>query len=271
MLLISRRQAFIALATLLATPQSLYAVPLHTSEHHIALGDSTVTLRVTEGGIGPTFVRVHHNETDAGTIGIRAVTELGGRFVDLIHSGGRNVVFKSGKNIYAFDPNRIFTEPGMALTLRSLHHGRGAPEAMTELRKLASAILDLTGRTGSVIALHNNSGASFGLSAYQHGGMYYRGDQKTFAYLGTDGPQNVVVVTRRELFDEFVHRKLTVAYQLPRSDKDDGSMSYWFGSNDLPYINIDTRIDNAGVQWDIVRIAHSLFTKPATVGLRIQK
>ncbi|MEK7098626.1 MAG: hypothetical protein AAB908_01875 [Patescibacteria group bacterium] len=231
-------------------------------DHAIALGDTTITLREFKRGTGPTFVRVHHNETDAGVVGERLVSELGGRFIDLLHPNGRNVSFKLDGARFWFDPNRIFTPEGIAKTLQGQ---RKNPHAAEAVKALADRILELCGNQPILVALHNNSGL-FGLDSYMKLPLS-RGIGRTLVNVGDGGNNNFVIVTTKELYTTFSGKNVSTVYQDPKYDLNDGSMSYRMGIEGKAYINLETLLGKRDMQWKMARDIHDFLSRATTASL----
>ncbi|MBI2610716.1 hypothetical protein HYW60_02150 [Candidatus Kaiserbacteria bacterium] len=253
----------IAFALLFATPAQTDTV---RTDHIVHMGDTTVTLREFHRGEGPTFIRVHHNEIDAGVVGERLVAELGGRFIDLIHARGRMVSFRLGTIEHEFDPNRIFTHEGIVRTLRA--SGPIDPKAYVAVQSLADRILALCASSMPLVALHNNAGRGYGILSYAKVGLYYRGNGKTFVHIGAGGAYNFVIVTTEDLFAKFTKQNVSVVYQDPAHDINDGSLSYRYGKDGKSYINVETLLGKRDVQWQMVRDIHGMLMKATAASLQ---
>jgi hypothetical protein len=211
----------------------------------VQLGETTVTLHIRDVGRGPTLIRVHEDEETARDIGIRA-SASGARFVDLEHGGGRFVMFELEGVRYGFDPNRIYSEHGIAETLTTVGH-TDSPAARAVVRELANRILHACGG-GPIIALHNNKGSGYGIPWYENGGQLYRG-KHTLVSRESDNLQNFIVVTDEESFELLAETGQNVVLQDPANDIDDGSMSYYFGIHEQPYFNIEAAHGDIEGQW----------------------
>lgn len=233
----------------------------------IMLGDTKVVVRVFGArNKGPLIVRVHENETTAKEVGLRAVKELNARFVDIEHGGGRDIHFVLGGKEYGIDPNRIFSEKGIAATLRTVGKADSA-EARAAARKLADAIMTACGRSGPIIALHNNAGgvdrrgrSRYGLSWYERGGPLHLGMYSEVARMNGD-EQRFVVVTDRDSFEVLSEMGQNVVFQDPAHDIDDGSMSSFAGSRHRPYFNIEAAFQDTEGQWKSLEAVLALYER----------
>src|SRR3989344_3845011 len=236
----------IALFAVLALASPAVGAELTVDDKHVFLGDTSITLRVYSKGGGPTFIRVHQNETDAGIVGQRIVAELGGRFTDIVHTGERNITFTMSGHRFSIDPNRIFTKEAVEKAVRP-NAKYDVMSIRTQIASFASAVLELVGVRRPLIALHNNRGGLFRLATYQKGGLMYR-DGKTFAHEGKTGRHNFVIVTKRELADKFVELGVSVVYQPLAADVNDGSLSYRYGRDGVAYVNVETLFGQRDLQ-----------------------
>lgn len=256
------RSLALAFALTLAVPAQGGEVT--RSEQRVVVGDTTVRLQAYAHGEGPTFIRVHENETDAGIVGKRIVAELGGRFIDLVHRGSRDVAFTMGGSSYLIDPNRIFTREGIVRTLRASDRKDVAP-AIAAVSVFAGAILDFIGEKRPLIALHNNRGAGYGLSSYERSSSIQSADGGTMVYRGATGGHNFFLVTVQEFFASFLRRDISVVYE-PHG-LNDGSLSYRYSKDGVAYINIETIFGQRELQMQLAREAAALMMqKSATVG-----
>ena len=242
----------------LASPAS--GAELTVDNKHVFLGETPVTLRVYSKAEGPTFIRVHQNETDAGIVGQRIVTELGGRFIDLVHAGGRIVTFSMQGGQYEFDPNRIFTPEGIVRTVLGSNR-RDLVKARSVVATFAQSILSLIGERQPLIALHNNRGG-VRVSHYREEGPKYR--LGTWAHLGATGESNVVFVTTQDLALFFVRSGVSMIFEL--DPLDDGSMLVRYRHSGLTYANVETLIGQSDLQMQLARdVARVIGKQPAVL------
>src|SRR3989344_2644997 len=253
------RPLFVLLAALFVT------LSTSVEGRELRIGDTAVDVQIHVNGDGATFIRVHENETDAGFVGRRIVALHGGRFIDLAHRGTRDIAFAMQGALYRIDPNRIFTPEGIVKTLRT-NDRTGIARAHAEVKKFADAILSIIGAGQPPIALHNNRGVGFGLSSYERRGLFASGSGKTLVYRGTTGGQNFYVVTAHALFEGFLRKGISVVYE-PRG-YNDGSLSYRYARDGIPYINVETVFGQRELQMQLAREAADLIMrkKPATEG-----
>jgi hypothetical protein len=128
-----------------------------------------------------------------------------------------------------------------------------------EVEKLADKIVELCGNR-FVVALHNNRGG-FSIRWYEQGGESYRGAH-SLVHRGKVGTEHdFVIVTWRTLYEMFAVADYGVVYQEPSHDVNDGSLSYRYGRDGVPYVNVETSYSAGDTQWNIVKFAYELYMR----------
>ena len=206
--------------------------PLHANTFTVYVGDTPV--QVIQGTMkkktGKTLVHLHENETTAFAAARKYVHHEGGTLISLKHGGTRNIVFYLNQIRYEVDPNRIFTDHGIELTLHEFGHYSKA--AHREVKSLANQIVSLIPK-GKVIAVHNNR--DYSLKDYLlHHPMH--ADAKAVHYLEHSNYRNFYFVTKDREYQRLKSLNYNVALQAPTA-RDDGSLSYYLGQSN--YVNIE--------------------------------
>jgi hypothetical protein len=201
--------------------------------HVVLIGDEKVEIKHTVGR-GKTFVHVHHNEQTALKAAQEVIRQQGGSLITLVHSGGRNIVFHLNNKRYEFDPNRIFTDNGIKMTLISF--SQYTPEAHKEVKKLADKIKQLLPK-GKVVAVHNNS--SYSLKDYLPGNTLEH-DAQAIHMLSRNYYRNFYLVTKPGDFLRLKSQGYNGILQ-KNTATDDGSLSIYLAKN--TYINVEAGYD----------------------------
>ncbi|OGV42149.1 MAG: hypothetical protein A3F46_07125 [Legionellales bacterium RIFCSPHIGHO2_12_FULL_42_9] len=210
--------------------------PLHAKTYTVFLGDTPVQIiqgtmqKRTSQPMAKTLVHVHENEITALAAATKYVHHEGGTLITLKHGGTRNIVFHLDNVRYEVDPNRIFTDHGIKLTLHQFGHYSKA--AHREVRSLAKQIVALI-PPGKVIAVHNNR--DYSLKEY-FPNQSMHSDAKAVYYLKDSNYRNFYFVTKPNEFQRLKMLNYNVALQAP-TVRDDGSLSYYLGKRD--YVNIE--------------------------------
>lgn len=205
----------------------------YAMNHIVMVGDEKVEIKHTIGR-GKTFIHVHHNEQTALKAAQEVIRQEGGSLITLVHSGGRNIVFRLNNKRYEFDPNRIFTDNGIKKTLTTL--SQYSPEAHKEVKKLAEKIKRLLPR-GKVVAVHNNS--SYSLKDYLPGNSL-EADAQAIHLLPRNYYRNFYLVTKNSDFLRLKSKGYNGVLQ-KHTATDDGSLSIYLAKND--YINVEAGYD----------------------------
>ncbi|KTD68855.1 MULTISPECIES: protein tyrosine phosphatase [Legionella] len=201
--------------------------------HVVMVGDEKVEIKHVVGR-GKTYIHVHHNEQTALKAAQAVIQKEGGSLITLVHSGGRNIVFRLNNQRYEFDPNRIFTDNGIKKTLSQF--GQYNPQAHREVNKLASKIKQLLPK-GKVVAVHNNS--SYSLKDYLPGNSL-ENDAQAIHMIPENYFRNFYLVTKINDFLRLKSKGYNGVLQ-KSSATDDGSLSIYLAKND--YINVEAGYD----------------------------
>jgi hypothetical protein len=163
----------------------------------------------------------------------------GGSLITLVHSGGRNIVFHLNNQRYEFDPNRIYTDNGIKLTLAKYSHY--TPEAHREVKKLADQIKAVLPE-GKVIAVHNNS--SYSLKDYLPGHELAK-EAKAIHMNPENYYRNFYLVTK---LSDYIRLKLAGFNGVLQKSAatDDGSLSIYLAKRE--YINVEAGYDQLAEQ-----------------------
>ena len=211
----------------------------------LALGANRVELHITESGSGGlTFINVHENEQTSVRAARALMQRQPGRLVELRARGERLLSFRLGLCAHTVDPNRIFTEAGLAATLRTL--GPDSAAAREAVRRLREALLGLLpapdGRP--IVALHNNAGARYSIVHYAAGGRL-AAEAAQVHVARAASPNEFFVVTQPQLYQPLADDGFNVVLQADTA-ADDGSLSVWAQGHRRPYVNVEAfhgRID----------------------------
>lgn len=216
------------------------AQPVVVSEPHM-LGETEVQIRITQFGTGYTLVAPHANEQTSIAAAKIVLPYVGGKLVEVVHAGGRNVAFTQGGVRHTFDPNRIFTDGGIRQTLGATY----SAEAHQSVKGFANALLaHIKGPT--VIALHNNTDGGYSLASYQAGERYARDASEVHVVEGVDH-DNFFFTTSSLLFETLKAQGQNIVLQ-SADVTDDGSLSVFCARVGIPYVNVEAQHGHQEVQ-----------------------
>jgi hypothetical protein len=220
------------------------------------IGESRLTVRERQFGDGGlTLVNLHDDEQASVEAAVQVLERTGGRLIELVHSGKRRVEFSwQGKN-YNFDPNRIFSTPGVRLTVRG--EEPIPQEVYLMVENFAQHFVEYFKLTHQrvLIALHNNDDAgSFSIHSYEPGALYEADTERLHIEPAAD-PDDFCFVTDAKAFSELQRHQINVVLQDNRIRRDDGSLSVFSGRKGISYINVEAEPEHVDQQIRMVEIA----------------
>ena len=226
-----------------ATPPPVAADTAAVVDHIVPLGEGTVTVRVRIDGRQPGLLHalnLHDDESTSVEAAAEVIARRGGRVVEVVHSGDRNVTFRVGGRSYEADPNRMFTEAGRARTLGSLSSNDPAAEAALEAFADSVLALYTAVRPDVVVTLHNNTPDNYSARSYEPGAQYASDAAAVTVHPGSD-PDDFFFVTDRALYDALVGEGFNAVLQDNDAATDDGSLSVWAAREGVPYVNVEAQ------------------------------
>ena len=214
-----------------------------TTARSFVVGDAridvvTTVFPATAEPVQVAFVSVHDDEETAVEAAGDVLRDLGGRLVELRHTGDREVVFRLGGTEHRIDPNRIFTPAGRKATLTALSSwSQPADDVVAAfadelLSTLAIDDVDV------IVALHNNTPDRYTAANYAPGGSLAADAAKVSLRPGGDA-DDFFFVTDPGLYDALADRGHSVILQNEATVADDGSLSVWCGRMGIPYVNVE--------------------------------
>ncbi len=206
------------------------------------LGASWITtVQYTAGDRSHLFLlNLHENEATSVRAGLDVIRRRGGRLLMLRQRGERLVEFKLDGTSYVFDPNRIFTDPGVQATLR--RHGPEDERSRRLVRRFAESLLQDYGldQVGIIITLHNNTDGEYSARDYLPGGPLAQDAARVHLEPGRDA-DDFFFVTDPGWFDRLAALGFNVVLQDNSRVTDDGSLSVLAGRLGIPYVNVEAQ------------------------------
>ena len=260
-------------------PEADVSAPLagsvSTTALDVRLGGGVVAVRVHTAPIpdalgSPGFetfplnaLNLHDDESTSVEAALDVLRETGGRLVELVHTGERNVTFEAAGETYRADPNRMFTAAGRQRTLAAL--SSAAPEARAALEAFADSVLAVYSAVppAVVITLHNNTDAHYSARSYASGGEYAAEAEAVAIQAGAD-PDDFFFVTDRALYDALAARGFNAVLQDNDAATDDGSLSVWAAQNGRPYVNVEAEHGHRAEQARMIRALVDVLSVPPT-------
>jgi hypothetical protein len=240
-LLVTRRTLMLGMGGAFATGASrLSAASEVRSEKTVYVGETKVRVVIGEvrikGRSGLIYFHPHENEHSSAVVTRHVVEQSGGRLVEIRSEGDRLVTFKLKGATYSFDPNRMFTDIGLAHSLT--HYGPTSEPALDCARKLRNAVLaELGGGKTPIVAAHNNADTGMSVLSFRSGGPYSEQASK-IAVDPKEKPHNFFLVLDDGLFSRLHHQGFNTVLQSPDAP-DDGSLAVFCEKHHWTYVNVE--------------------------------
>jgi hypothetical protein len=222
------------------------------------IGDTNVHALVYQHGQpSPTFVNVHDDENTSVEAGKAVIDETSGRLIELAHGGRRHLRFSVEGEDFAVDPNRIFSDAGIRATLE--RQGKYSSGAHWAVERFARQFLErfALSREPVIVALHNTVDGNYSVESYRPGAQHAAA--ATDLHISTNRSRfDFFFVTDRRFFDYLKQRDFNVVLQDNAAVPDDGSLSVYFATKGIPYLNIETELGQLDRQIEMVRAARQM-------------
>jgi len=205
----------------------------------------------------PTMLNVHEDETTSISAGKVSIEEQGGRLIQLEHAGTRLITFRLERQKYTFDPNRIFSDPGIETTLRK--HVKYSTAAHEAIKGFATEYLqrfDLN-KECVIIALHNTMDPIFSIETFLPSGRL-GSDAAAMHVNPRRHKMDFFYVTEPGFFDFLKARNFNVVLQDNDKVTDDGSLSVYFSRKGIPYVNIEAEMGRLKTQIEMVQAVREM-------------
>ena len=199
------------------------------------LGDRMINLKFWIKGAGLTFVNLHDDENTSVKAALVVIDSIGGRLIELRHSGERNIRFEMSSSTYEFDPNRMFTDKGTKKSMKKF--GPFSKKAHSNIRALAQHLIDSLDLR-MIVTLHNSSDENYSSLSYLD---EYKNDAAEVFINPERDPDDFFFVTTEVLFDKFKNLGYNTVLQNNATMTDDGSLSVLAGRQGIPYINVEAQ------------------------------
>lgn len=218
---------------------------------------------VFENGPGLTYFNMHDNEDTAAAVGRRMVEERGGKFIELQHSGKRNIFFTIGGETYRIDPNRIFTAAGVSRSLRDLNEGYTYTEEVERaVIKFSIALRDdlklRRPQGGIIVAMHNNTEGRYSAASYETTPKFMEQVADVNVNSPEHDPDDFFFVTKDDHFKYLKTRGYNVVLQNRDAITDDGSLSVWSALSGVAYINVETQHGHEDEQYEMALVIEGM-------------
>ena len=183
----------------------------------------------------------------------RFIQTYGGRFLKLRAQGQRLITFSLTDKVYKFDPNRIFSDHGIEMTLRehSVDYSKFAHDAVARLRDTILATINQDLEL-PITAVHNNTNeAPLSVASYAPGGSHEGVARRVLINYEQD-PDDFFLVTALSCFNILAEAGFNTVLQ-SQTATDDGSLSVYFHQKNLSYVNIEAENGHSTEQFYMLK------------------
>lgn len=216
------------------------------------MGDSVVTFVFdnNESNSPILFINLHENESTSIQAYYQFDTLKSYRFIHLMHGGTRRVFYNVRSTVYSIDPNRIFTNDGIAATLFPADPPSRKAKALA--RDLAHEILHFIKQESWIISLHNNTADNYSILSYLPDSSEAANTKDLFINNEMD-PDDFIYTTNQFLFDELKKRNINVILQDNLNCINDGSLSVYCGKKEIRYANVEAEEGHLMQQKELIK------------------
>jgi hypothetical protein len=205
------------------------------------LGDKVIKLIVSKTSAHLSkfvYFNMHDNEDTSVEAAKEIIKKYGGTLIELQNDGKRLVDFPIKNQKFTFDPNRIFTETGIEITLKD--YGDYTIEAEKETNKFATNVKNFLKNFQLIIAVHNNTDEKYTIKSYEKDGEYGK-DVKLVNINTENDADDFFFVTESRFFNFLKKKNQNAVFQDNDNVTDDGSLSVYCGKNKISYINVESQ------------------------------
>lgn len=204
------------------------------------LGDKRINVKISQYGSASSgvIVNLHHNETTSLQAAKAFLAVNGGILINIENRNERLISFSVRERRFRFDPNRIFTDAGIRLTLRR-HSAHVTPAAIKAVKRFAVFLKSrIPPSAKTIIAVHNNEDGEFSVNSYVAGGDLQKEAQLVHVEPDLDA-DNFFLTTNAALFRKLKNAGYNVVLQQNKKVSDDGSMSVFYARRKPVYVNVE--------------------------------
>jgi len=195
------------------------------------------------------FISLHDNEITGQRVVSSFIKHNNLAFIQIENNKQRLIRFTYLKRSYVFDPNRIFSEKGIMLSLK--FYGNYSPVAAVKVKNFANLILRQLTTAKIIIAVHNNSDGNYSINSYLKGGKLFK-NAKQVNILPKSDPDDYFLTTSRQLFEKLKAKNFNAVLQDNIHVSDDGSLSVYYRNKNTQYINIEAQKGHVSKQTEML-------------------
>ena len=226
------------------------------------LGNLNIPLRIQQFGKVDdlVYISLHDDEFTAVESTRQLLERHGGILIEIENNEKRNIRFRLGNGVYGIDPNRMFSQKGIAKSMDEL--GRVSTPAVREIEKFADRVLQLIPEDAEcIIALHNNTDGQFSATSYAKGNK--RQNEAEAVHINSEhDADDFFLTTDRKIFNALAAQNYNAVLQDNSSSVDDGSLSVYCGKNGLKYVNLETEHNKRDLYYSMMEELIQILKEP---------
>lgn len=193
------------------------------------------------------FVNLHDNESTSVKAAEQYLSEIGGTIINIENNSERLINFRYKRNIYTFDPNRIYSSAGIDSTIKHLSK-RYDKNAAAHVSKFAKSIIkNYIKGSKLIISLHNNIDSSLSVTSYKNAQDSNKYLGKSFTNPAMDA-DDFILTTDTTFFYRVKEKNINVVWENVDAIDDDGSLSIYAARHEIPYINVEAEHNHSQEQ-----------------------
>ncbi|MGV6860765.1 MAG: hypothetical protein ACWA41_03285 [Putridiphycobacter sp.] len=204
------------------------------------------------------FLNVHHDEQTSIDAIQKFAVDVPLNFAYIHHQNTRRLFYKIGKKEFSVDPNRIYTKQGRAATIETDHKTTLRSKMLA--KKLSKEIIELVEQFKIIVTLHNNSDVNYSIKSYLPGGDEAQNTAEVFVNPKMD-PDDFIYTTDQHYFDYLKRANYNVILQDNTNYVNDGSLSVYCGSKQIPYLNIEAQLGHFDEQLKMIEVVYEMLTE----------
>ena len=236
-----------------AVAQSPPAAVIEKTSCH-QLGDKQICIKTsTYGSVrANVLINLHHNETTSLQAAHSFLAENGGSLINIENQNERFITFRLNGRSFRFDPNRIFTEAGIRLTLNRLNKNV-PPAAFRSVKRFAAFLkTKIPGYSRTIVAVHNNDEeGDLSVRSYVSG-VDLQKEARQVHQSHTHDADNFFLTTSQTFFNKLKKEGYNVVLQHNKKVTDDGSLSVYFARKRKAYVNVEAELGRLADQQEML-------------------
>ena len=196
------------------------------------------------------MINVHDDEATSIEVSKQVLRKTGGYLIKINNDSTRLISFKLNGTIYKFDPNRMFTEKGIAASLHT--YGTYSLPAAAKIKGFANFVLAKIPKSNApLIALHNNHRGDYSINTYENDGGQ-SSDSRAIYIDSIRATDDFFLTTDEIIYNKIRSFGYNVTLQNNLVAADDGSLSIYCGHKNKGYVNVETEHGKPEVQFNML-------------------